>query len=108
MKIRCIIINDGVNQLWFAMPTLTSGLADFIPITNEVVTFQPREMEQFVNFTTLSDNIVEGTEMLTAVLSNPSTRAMIGQQDTAMINITDDAGKLSREAKENENWESIL
>ena len=85
-----------MNQLWFAIPTLTSGLADFTPITNQVVTFQPGETVQFVNFTSLSDNIVEGTEMLTAVLSNPSTRAMIGQQDTAMINITEDAGKLSR------------
>ena len=61
-----------------------------------MVTFQPGEMMQYVNFTGLSDNILEGTEMLTAVLFNPSTRAMIGQQDTAMINITEDTGKLSR------------
>ena len=85
-----------MNQLWFTIPTLTSGLADFTPITDQVVTFQPGETMQYVNFTSLSDNIVEGTEMLTAVLSNPSARAMIGQQDTAMINITEDAGKLSR------------
>ena len=78
------------------MPTLTSGLADFTPITNQVVTFQPGVTMQYVNFTSLSDNIVEGTEMLTAVLSNPSARAVIGQQDTAMINITEDAGKLSK------------
>ena len=96
MKIRCIIMNDAVNQLWFAMPKLTSGQADFTPIINQVVTFQPGEAVQIVNFTSLSDNIVEGAEMLTAVLSNPSTQAMIGQQDTAMINITEDAGKLSR------------
>ena len=76
----------------FMYSTLTSGLADFIPITNEVVTFQPGDTEQFVNFTSLPDDIVEGTEMLTAVLSNPSSRAMIGPQDTATINITEDAG----------------
>ena len=64
-----------------------SGLADFIPITNEVVTFQPGEREKFVNFTTLPDDIVEGTEMLTAVLSNPSAQAIIGEQGTATINI---------------------
>ena len=45
-----------------------------------------------VDFTSLPDDTVEGTEMLTAVLSNPSARAMIGPQGTAMINITDDAG----------------
>ena len=78
------------------MPTLTSEQADFTPITNQVVTFPSGETVQYVNFTSLSDDIVEGTEMLTAVLSNPSARAMIGQQDTAMINITEDAGKPSR------------
>ena len=96
MKTKSIIINDAVNQLWFAMHTLTSGQADFTPITDQVVTFQPVETVQFVNFTSLSDNIAEGTEVLTAVLSNPSARAMIGQQGIAMINITEDAGKLSR------------
>ena len=61
-----------------------------------MVTFQPGETVRTVDFTSLPDDTVEGTEMLTAVLSNPSVRAMIGPQGTAMINITDDAGKLSR------------
>ena len=75
-------------HVYLLYSTLTSALADFIPITNEVVTFQPGETEQFVNFTTLPDDIVEGTEMLTAVLSNPSAQATIGEQGTATINIT--------------------
>ena len=78
--------------MYLLYSTLTSGLADFIPITIEVVTFQPGEREQFVNFTTLLDDIVEGTEMLTAVLSNPSAQATIGEQGTATINIIEDAG----------------
>ena len=69
-----------------------SGLADFVPITNEVLTFQPGKTEQFVNFTSLPDDIVEGTEMLTAVLSNPSVQATIGEQGTATIDITENAG----------------
>ena len=73
--------------MYLLYSTLTSGLADFIPITNEVVTFQPGETEKFVNFTSLPDDIVEGTEMLTAVLSSPSAQANIGEQGKATINI---------------------
>ena len=92
--IGCII--KGQSDLVCSFPALTSDQNDFTPITNHVVTFQAGETEQPVEFTSLSDNIAEGTEMLTAVLSNRSARTMIGPQNTAMINITDDAGKLSR------------
>ena len=94
MVIGCTI--KGESDLVCSFPALTSDQNDFTPITNYVVTFQAGETEQPVKFTSLSDNIAEGTEMLTTVLSNPSARTMIGPQDTAMINITDDAGKLSR------------
>ena len=69
----------------------TLGLADFIPI-NQVVTFQPGDTEQFVTFTSRNDTTVEGTEMLTAVLSNPSTGVTLGQ-DTATISIVDAGGE---------------
>ena len=59
------------------------------------MTFQPRDTEQFVPFTSSTDTTVEGTEMLTAVLSNSSTRATIGQHHTATINITDVRGEYS-------------
>ena len=73
--------------MYLLYSTLTSGLADFTSITNEMVTFQPGETEKFVNFTSLPDDIVEGTEMLTAVLSSPSAQANIGEQGKATINI---------------------
>jgi len=58
-----------------------------------VVTFQPGDTEQFVTFTSNTDTTVEGTEMLTAVLSNPSTGATLGPQDTANISIMDVRGE---------------
>ena len=72
----------------------TSELADFTAITNQVVTFQPGETctEQFVSFTSNTDNVVEDTEILTAVLSNPSTGATI-RQGTATISIMDVGGE---------------
>lgn len=81
---------------------------DFTPITNQVVTFQAGETERTVDFTSLPDDTSEGTENLTAVLSNPSARAMIGPQGTAMINITDDAGKLPRFLKYTKNIYYII
>jgi len=69
----------------------TLGLSDFVPI-NQVVTFQPGDTEQFVTFTSNTDTTVEGTEMLTAVLSNPSAGATLGN-DTATISIMDVGGE---------------
>jgi len=57
------------------------------------MTFQPGDTDQFVQFTSSTDTTVEGTEMLTAVLSNPSTGATLGPQDTANISIMDVRGE---------------
>ena len=69
----------------------TSELADYTAIINQVVTFQPGDTEQFVLFNSSTDDVVEGTEMLTSFLSNPSTGVTLGN-DTATIRITDVGG----------------
>jgi len=70
----------------------TSELADYTAITNQVVTFQPGDTEQFPPFTSNSDDVVEDTEMLTAVLSNPSAGATLGN-DVTTISIMDVRGE---------------
>jgi len=70
----------------------TSELADYTAIINQVVvTFQPGDTEQFVLFNSSTVDVVEGTEMLTSFLSNPSTGVTFGN-DTATIRITDVGG----------------
>ena len=59
---------------------------DYNPISSFDVTFAPNENVVFVEFTTLSNAIVEGTETFSAVLSNPPERVTIGTS-TATVNI---------------------
>jgi len=79
----------------YLVPTIllfhTLGLSDFIPV-NQVVTFQPGDTEQFVTFTSNTDTTVEGTEMLTALLSNSAEGVSLGN-DTATISIVDAGGE---------------
>ena len=55
------------------------------------VTFAPDESEKRIIIETSSDNVLEGTEQFSAVLSSPPDRVTI-TQDTADISIQEDGG----------------
>ena len=60
--------------------------SDFVSISNFQVTFAPDESEKRVTIQTSVDNVLEGTEQFSAVLSSPPDRVTI-TQDTADISI---------------------
>ena len=68
--------------------------SDFASISNFQVTFAPDESEKRVTIQTSADNVLEGTEQFSAVLSSPPDRVTI-TQDTADISIEETGqGKL--------------
>ena len=61
-----------------------------------MVTFAPDESVQIVNVTVVNDDILENTEMFTAMLTaTPGSMVMIGAADTATATIIDDDSKPS-------------
>ena len=63
-------------------------VSDFTSIVDFPVTFAPDESEKRVTIQTSADNVLEGTEQFSAVLSSPPDRVTI-TQDTADISILD-------------------
>ena len=67
------------------MHALFTG-SDFTSVNNIPVTFAPDESEKRVTIQTGADNVLEGTEQFSAVLSSPPDRVTI-THDTADISI---------------------
>ena len=74
------------------MLLLTTAPGDYGAITSLPVTFQPGERELSVAVQASSDAVAEGTEQFTAVLTNPSAGATLGD-DIATVDIIDSSGR---------------
>ena len=67
----------------------TAGL-DYMAISSQMIVFQPGQASQTVSVTTQPDQLAEDAEQFTAVLTNPSSGANIGD-DIATVTINDDS-----------------
>jgi hypothetical protein len=67
----------------------SSGAADYLPITNQVVSFGPGETTKDVVLTLLGDFAVEPNETINLTLTSP-TGALLGSQPTAVFTILND------------------
>ena len=85
-QIRLQYLNDVL--LYSIFSVLFCVVSDFTSIVDFSVTFAPDEFEKQVTIQTTVDEVLEGTEQFSAVLSSPPDRVNI-TQDTADISILD-------------------
>lgn len=58
------------------------------------VTFQPGEVQEYVNVTILDDDVLEGVEIFTATLTTDDSNVDISSDNTATITIVDHNSEL--------------
>ena len=66
-------------------------LADYVPVSGEILNFQPGETVKVLTFNIIDDDLIEGAEQFNITLSIgvPSPGLTIGRPSVMQITITD-------------------
>ncbi len=92
---RSGLLDSSSTVEFSALTNSATAPADFVVITNQVITFGVGETNRTVNVAINNDTLFEGNETVSLTLQNPGTNTLLGTNIVASLVIVDDECSLA-------------